>query len=386
MRMRFGNPAKLVIAIVCAALTIALLEVGATLRLGTSFVRGRHVEEGWIAVARFDPSLGWSNRPHASERLAWSSMDYQVEVNATGFRDIERAEQKPDGVRRVVLLGDSVAWGWGVDADERFGDMLDERLGEDVEVLNLACPGYGTDQQYWTLLDRGLAYEPDVVVVVFVLNDVFEARYDKRYKMSKPRFTLQADGGWQVENRPVEASTSSSWFRSVRRTAVAQSALLAWATGRGDPTKLGPPTPKTYRPRTPESLAPVRAAADSIRDPKGVTYFLLEQIAELCADEGIELITTLVPHKHDQYLYEPDFPRPGDLVEGGYRTHATQCLEEVGSTVGFPVIPLDTAFLREVDKGMRLHVGDGHLNLEGHRVVADVLEPVLLAVLDEEQR
>ncbi len=373
---------KILIAALCAVVAVAIFELGATLRLGSTFVRGRHVEEGWIAAARFDPELGWSNRPSATERIAWSTLDYEVNVNAAGFRDVERELEKPAGTKRVLLLGDSVTWGWGVGEEDRFGEMLDEQLGADVEVLNLACPGYGTDQQYWTLLERGLAYDPDVVVLSFVLNDVFEARYDERYGMNKPRFARTTEGSWAVQNRPVDAGPSSRrWLRSFGREVVARSALLSWATGRGDPARLGKPMPKVYKAHTAQALAPQHEAGEAIRDPESVTYYLLGLIAELCAEREITFITTLVPHKHDQFLYEPDFPRPPGIVAEGFKTHATGCLEDVGRAHGFTVVPVDAALLEATGAGTRLHVGDGHLNRAGHQVVADVLAPALRAAL-----
>ena len=98
-------------------------------------------------------------------------------LNAEGFRDRDYAKPKPPGVRRIVGIGDSYMFGWGVPTGKDYLAVLEERLaaevpGERWEVLNMAVPGYNTAMEVETLKARGLAYEPDVVVVGFCWNDI----------------------------------------------------------------------------------------------------------------------------------------------------------------------------------------------------------------------
>ncbi|HYN00951.1 MAG TPA: SGNH/GDSL hydrolase family protein [Vicinamibacteria bacterium] len=96
-------------------------------------------------------------------------------TNSLGYRDVERALSKPAGVRRVVSLGDSFAWGVGIEHDDTYARrverVLNRRPGEHWEVVQLARPGMGTVEQAEQLAEEGFAYEPDVVVLGFVLND-----------------------------------------------------------------------------------------------------------------------------------------------------------------------------------------------------------------------
>ncbi len=95
--------------------------------------------------------------------------------NARGYRDEERALAKPPGVRRVVALGDSFAWGVGVKFDDAYPRRLERELGqrrhEAWEVVNLALRGMNTVDEEAKLSGEGFAYEPDVVLVGYVLND-----------------------------------------------------------------------------------------------------------------------------------------------------------------------------------------------------------------------
>jgi lysophospholipase L1-like esterase len=105
----------------------------------------------------------------------------RIRVNAAGLRDDrEYAVPKPPGVRRLVVLGDSFTFAGKVALEETFPKRLEKRLrqathGQPYEVLNLAVPGYNSRQQALLLEERGLAFQPDLVIVAFVLNDALPA-------------------------------------------------------------------------------------------------------------------------------------------------------------------------------------------------------------------
>lgn len=93
-------------------------------------------------------------------------------TNSHGQRDRERTVQKPDGVKRILLLGDSVVEGYGLPEEDTLSSQL-ERLypGESVEVLNFGVSAYCTRAEIELLKTKGLQFDPDVVVLVFVEND-----------------------------------------------------------------------------------------------------------------------------------------------------------------------------------------------------------------------
>ena len=114
-----------------------------------------------------DAVLNWRFEPHSVVRDGKIVYHY----NSAGFRDDEHALAKPSGVTRIVVVGDSVTEGSGVEQDVVFAKQLQTLFGPKYEVINLGMSGLNTPQEIHLLEVEGLKYGPEVVVVNFVLND-----------------------------------------------------------------------------------------------------------------------------------------------------------------------------------------------------------------------
>lgn len=105
----------------------------------------------------------------------WNAL--YVENNSLGCRDEEWSVAKPEGVRRIALVGDSFTYGWGIeDPGDRFGDLIQQRFDAakpgTVQVLNVAKPGWATFEQAEFLATFLPEYEIDEVVLCYVPNDI----------------------------------------------------------------------------------------------------------------------------------------------------------------------------------------------------------------------
>ncbi len=121
-----------------------------------------------------DPDLGVVLRAGSDfdfEGVAVRIPSTHVTISSQGLRDTEIAVPKPPGVRRLLCVGDSTTFGWGVEADECFCSLLDDLLGPGWETANLGIPGYNTAQEVRRLETAGLALEPDLVVLLVQDND-----------------------------------------------------------------------------------------------------------------------------------------------------------------------------------------------------------------------
>ncbi len=107
-----------------------------------------------------------------------------VRTDAQGLRGSrDYALVKPPGTFRIVGLGDSVMFGWGVGEAETYMQIVERRLNEHppavpaalpgrrFEVLDFGVPGYNTAMEVATYEHRAAAYAPDLVLVHFIGND-----------------------------------------------------------------------------------------------------------------------------------------------------------------------------------------------------------------------
>jgi hypothetical protein len=93
-------------------------------------------------------------------------------LNSHGFRDVEHTVAKPAGVVRIIVLGDSMTFGHGVADDEIWPRRLAELAGPQVEIIIMAQNGWGTADHLDVLRRKGIAYDPDLVAVGVVENDL----------------------------------------------------------------------------------------------------------------------------------------------------------------------------------------------------------------------
>jgi lysophospholipase L1-like esterase len=99
-----------------------------------------------------------------------------IRTNSLGLRSADVAQPKPVDVFRILALGDSVTFGWGLRGEDAYPSQLASLLAtlrsdQRFEVVNAGVSGYGTWQQALWLAEAGLALQPDVVVVQAHLND-----------------------------------------------------------------------------------------------------------------------------------------------------------------------------------------------------------------------
>jgi lysophospholipase L1-like esterase len=117
-----------------------------------------------------DPLLGYELAPGAA--------DGADRISAAGLRDRDYPLEKPAGTLRIAVLGDSIAYGFGVRRAQSFPEQLEDLLNQHFagpglafEVLNFGVPGYGLAQVVESLRARALRFAPDLALYAFCLND-----------------------------------------------------------------------------------------------------------------------------------------------------------------------------------------------------------------------
>lgn len=372
-------------------LAVLLAEGAARLYLGDELMNGLPVGQPLEACAAYDPDLGWVNKPGVRTRVEAPKFSYRLEINDQGLRDRQHPYAKPEGVLRIVLLGDSLAYGWGVDNGLAFADLVERDLGPGVEVINLGVPGYSTDQELWMLQREGQRYAPDLVLECFILNDVVGNGEWESGELRKPRYAKGRDGEWVLEHHPapeIETARHTS-FGEWLWTHSACMQLLRPADSTGQLEKTGRAVLERRKPTAAQLSAEasegaeVSALAAEISDPSSATFMLLGRLKETCDELSAPLIAFGIAHHHDRYLYSPSYPLP-PLPEGELSTALTDHLAEAGRALGFRTFSVDQAMLDETQAGRGLSCGDGHLNERGNEVVArrivEVVRPLIPAL------
>lgn len=145
-----------------------------------------------------DQDTGWRMRP--SHRFQWITDGRAVEYQSDekGFRVALRGESDsgpfPSSAGRLVVCGDSFAFGTGVTFQETFGAQVAVGLG--LVATNLAMPGFGVDQVARSVTHQALRERPSLLLVALYPEDFDRSFTAYRVKegFAKPRFELDADG------------------------------------------------------------------------------------------------------------------------------------------------------------------------------------------------
>lgn len=119
---------------------------------------------------------------------------YQVETNSKGLREESFNRSPPANTTRILFIGDSFTYGWGVNESERFTDLFEERLNKEYskrfQTINAGIPGTGLEDFYLFLRERGAGYHPDYLIVPFQKSDVFSTddsdRLEKKARKGLP--------------------------------------------------------------------------------------------------------------------------------------------------------------------------------------------------------
>jgi lysophospholipase L1-like esterase len=334
-----GRAAALVVALV--AIDVAARPFVPLPRKSTLFVR--------------DPELGWRLRPSAQD--LWDGVP--VEVNAKGLRGPELDYARRPGVARILYLGDSVTVGYLLPSHaQSYPYLTAERLqrmgGRTIETVNGAVNGYSTWQEVRWLEREGLGYQPDLIVLGFVLNDVAGE--------------LEALRGWRhTASKQLALSVSSGIDRIANYSALAALARQAALTLRfGRNVRGGAEREELFGVR----MLVADPERPDVREAWAVTRGDLDRLATLCRRRHIRLCLVVFP-----YAFQVGVARGGDDPQ--------RRLLEFGRQLGIPALDLLPVLrARAKDDGLApadYFLDDDHPSLLGSAVVADVLADFIVA-------
>ena len=131
------------------------------------------------------------NMPNAEYRQVTPETRVTIRVNEQGLRaETAYDTEKAQGVSRVLLFGDSYFLGYEADLEESFAWQLEQQLRAarcPVEVLNFAVSGFGTAEMLRTLQEKGLHFDPDLVIFQWHHTDPADNQRANLYQLADGR-------------------------------------------------------------------------------------------------------------------------------------------------------------------------------------------------------
>lgn len=419
---RPGRAHRLVVALLVVGVTfalclLALLAVEGALRLA-------HV---YPSFAVPDTTIGYRFR--AGARYRWTDEGFsEGRMNSAGWRDHEYTEQKPAGTTRILFCGDSMTEALQVSLDSTFHKILERELNErrpagntsgapagdssnrpdgsapagntsgpaatgtpevpagnsqgrsaehrrHIEVLSLGRSGMGTTEEYLTYRKWGRRYNPDIVAVLFVLNDfVDNTRELDPGRDIRPYFVQQGDSlvldktflttpGFRTRARldvlkahsSIVSLAAKTWNARQRQRGVR---ILAGRTVRNDVS----------------FDFDARIPADSIPSFR-VTRAILARFARDVARDGRRFVVFVVGAARQE-----DRDELGRTLQNQYfdKDKPQRFLVACGQRDGYEVVPLTPEFRAASGAGRgpfwyKVNGSYGHWNVPGHAVGAEAM-------------
>ncbi|MEL6865187.1 MAG: SGNH/GDSL hydrolase family protein [Bacteroidota bacterium] len=154
----------------------------------------KHRDGGPLAYKMdlFHPQRGWSTKGNYSEQKKQNSENIVTSTNDRGLRGWRNfTYEKRQDQLRILLIGDSFTFGEDVSDKEVFAHQLQEMLPQ-AEIINMGVHGYAHDQMMLLLKEEGLKYQPDIVIINFLSEDMSRNMLNFR-DFAKPKFQVIND-------------------------------------------------------------------------------------------------------------------------------------------------------------------------------------------------
>ena len=309
-----------------------------------------------LFVATDEPDLGYRLRPG----IDTEARGVHVVTNSLGLRGPEVSRTPAPGTERVLVMGDSVAFGFRLEQGETFPVLLEQELeqrdGGSWEVLNAGVEGYNTVNELAYLRSSLLDLQPRTIVLVFNLND-----FDYGPVMG-PMGVLTVDQSQRVKSDSL-AMRSEFWL--LLRWLVATQGRV-WIGQAPAPTVT--PAPGDESPFNPfdrfVSVLRKKYYAEPTDERWQRMVDALRDMAALCRERGIRLVIAIVPDGDQVGVTSPDLTPQKKLAEV-CRTLALDCID------------LRPGFVAA--QSPMLYLDIMHPNADGQRIMARDVATHLLA-------
>lgn len=354
--------------------------------------------------------------PNMKEHFESSEFRFTAEINALGLRDAPIAPGKQEHLR-IVVIGDSFTYGWGVDIEDTWVKRLQCTLrerGHNVEVINAGRSGTGS-ASYEEMAARILpVLQPDILLIGMLHNDIGLSHADRieldkpiwldamgfffpnalariaQSRMEKALLTPSTHGPPEISiERNREMSKEAAIFQASRMTAEQRARLDALAPeireqyfgGMLNPfmVSVGVTAPFFY-----SSVSRLDEAA--IEEIVNRVARNLEAVDRLARKHGAETLVAIVPA--GPYANRP---QNKSLVRLGFETDESmlssdipdRLTREASARAGLHCFSVTEAFRQRIDDPSLYFPLDNHFTSAGHALFAESLAPLIEGYLKD---
>ena len=291
-------------------------------------------ETGFVPYATIRTAYATDPRNYFDQQFG---IDHQF--NSEGWRDVEHEPECPEGTYRILGLGDSYLMGQGVRAEDLFLKRLEQWLSERVdgtriETINTGQAAYNTAMELHLLQKRGLDYQPNLVLLCFVPNDV---EPDVFTDQTKVEFLTEFTNSYVTDD----------WLTPY-------SSLWTWAKRRISYQILG----RRY----------LRESIDSYRQDDSKWDYCRNSLAgihDACRAAGVDLAVAIFP-----FFVDLDGDYPFQSIHDQVRT--------LFEDRNVPVLDLRDSFRKYAGPELWVHATDQHPNETAHHVAAEAIGEFLI--------
>lgn len=307
---------------------------------------------------RYDELLGWVNVPNLYIADMYGPGVY-LQTNGQGFRNKQDFNPEPPADKlRIICSGDSFTFGYGVDNDRTWCQLLAAK-DEHLETVNMGQGGYGIDQAYLWYKRDGQKLAHDIHLFAFITADFKRMQRNEFNGYSKPLLKIQ-NNSLLVTNVPVP------W----------RSFYLPWLTQNREAIN----DLKSTRFLRSFFLTDVETAssdplAGEKSSPEGIAIKILEDLIKLNQAKNSQLVLVYLP---GQDFTDDDLDHWRQVIHTAAEQQGVPLLDLVETFKDLPDEELTSLFIQ---KGEIDYQGAaGHYTSKGNQYVADVLYEQLMAL------
>lgn len=371
--------------VLCIASFVALVVAEIVVRLMADELLPNAIGPRYLYQA--DDILGIDHAPGFRGRFnMFDEFDVAIEINSKGLRDHEFGPKK-SATTRILSLGDSFGFGYGVEAEETYAKVLEHRLNAvgsaEFEVMNASASARGIRHMIEILERHGPGFKPDVVIAsFFYVNDLIDIK-------NFPEHTVR--GGIVMTAGIGGVVDQDSWLHF--GVYYSDLALLVWRAkfnmerrAMGQAFQLGVmhPDGRTWSTEMllakpdPKNQAELAVMADRAELWKQFEV-LLATLKALTEKLGAKLVLFSIPQATQtrSEVWARDVA-DGVVSEGKFdRDLISKMLTGICQRSEVRFLDLVTGFRATKPTGTRFFPVNRHFNVEGHAVAAKLLEEYL---------